>query len=484
MEILNRNISDLYIYIIGIQGSGAASLAILLHTLKARVTGSDGTEIYPTAEDLIAHQIQFYSGFSSNHKSEEIDLLIYSTAYATNNHCEILAAQNLGIACYSYPEFIGIISRVLPLLGISGTHGKTSTSAFAARIAQALGLPVVSLYGSTHTDDVEAGIQTDFSYKNYSVYPSPFCIVEACEYQEHFLQYSYFALLITNVELDHTDYYKHTDQVIDAFCKAADRVCMNGTVILCGDDPGARKVYAWILRHRPDISCILYGFDATYTYSLGDLTLKKGKTSWTLNGYEMNIPIPGKHMALNASGAIALLCEIFIFSGNENNTDQIAFLQVVARLLENYTGCKGRADIIGEAKDILVLDDYGHHPSEISITLEGLRAFYAGRRLITVFLSHTIERTSFFFKEFAQALSISDIVIVQPICIPVREIADPDRDLARTLAAEISGAFYFEDEKDCLSFLLTELKADDLVITMGAGPNRVLGVKLLALLRE
>ena len=224
-----------------------------------------------------------------------------------------------------------------------------------------------------------------------------------------------------------------------------------------------------------------YGEKATGDYRLSIKGVQNERLVFTLKGFngEFRLRVPGRHNARNAAGAIALTVSLL-----KNEKRPITFTEVgkIREALENYTGSRRRSEIIGEAGGVLVIDDYGHHPTAVSTTLSGLKEFYPGRRLVVDFMSHTYSRTAALLKEFSGSFKAADEVILHKIYASAREQYDGTVSgvtLYEAVRQKHRNVHYFEEVMDARDYLAKSLKPGDVFVTMGAGDNWRIGKAVL-----
>ena len=462
IELINRG----PVHLIGIKGTGMSALAELLVGRGIPVSGSDTTEEFYTDRILKEMDIPFREGFSGDGIPGETSLVVHSAAYTPENNAECAAAAARGIPLISYPRALGLFSRGSRFAGIAGIHGKTTTAAMAGTMLRETELPASVLVGSA----VPA-----FGGRSTSSRGRDYFIAETCEYRRHFLNFRPAWIVVTNIEEDHLDYYTGAADVMDAFTEYAMLLEENGELIYCADDPGAVELAGRAGKARPDIRLIPYGFEARGPYRIVSAGTSSGITSFSLlKAGDFEIRVPGRHMVLDAAGALALCSRLM---EDSPWTAGGRYLDAFRKGLGNYTGCRRRSEIVGEAAGVLFIDDYGHHPTEIISTLAGYREFYPGRRIIVDFMSHTYSRTEKLLEGFAGAFRSADMVILHRIYASAREkMGEVD---GRRLYAEVGRhhgkVVYFDEVMDAEDYCIETLKEGDVFITMGAGNNWVLG---------
>jgi len=354
---------------------------------------------------------------------------------------------------------------------IAGAHGKTTTTAMIALILQRVGLRPSYIVGGTAAElgsNAHAGDGVHF-------------VIEADEYDGMFLGLTPWVAVITNVELDHVDCYPTVEDVERAFALFASQTVSDGLLLVCGDSPRALSVLEQARRRwdgRPAPTVWTYGLDGSMDWNGVALTFSEtGGTRFAVQRAgrpwgRFEQAIPGRHNVSNALAAIA----VSVWMGLD--------IAVVAETLRQYRGVGRRFELKGEAAGVTVVDDYGHHPTEIRATLRAARQRFGDRRVWAVFQPHTYSRLLALFDDFAGAFEDADQVIVTDI-YAARE-RDAGAVSAASLAERIAGApaRYLPRLEDASATLLTEARAGDVIITLGAGDDDLIGEWVLAGLRR
>jgi len=462
---LPQLLAEADIYMVGIKGTGMAALAEILVAGGARVTGSDTAERFYTDDLLQSLGLHYAEGFAASNLPDQIDIVIYSAAYDPAIHVELIAAAARGLRLISYTEALGELSDAMPSVGIAGVHGKTTTAALCAVIVRAAGLPGTVLAGST---------LRDLGGRATLIQGRSFFIAETCEYRRNFLSFRPAVIVVTSIEADHLDYFHDRADVFSAFEEYARNLPPGGELIYCADDHGACELADSISRERPDIRTTGYGERADGEGRLTYLPGPSGEIRFSVGRRPFTLRIPGKHNALNAAAAlIATDRARQIARGEMGEAEFGAFARDA---VSAFTGTRRRSEVVGEAGGVLILDDYAHHPTAISVTLAGYREFYPGRRLILDFMSHTYSRTIALLDEFGTALAVADILILHEIYASARE--ENPGDVNGEQLADVRQVM------DALPLVESLVQSGDLFVTMGAGNNWELGRALFRTLEE
>ncbi len=468
---LPASLSGYRIHLVGIKGTGMSALAEILADREARITGSDGPERFYTDRILRDLRIPYWESFDAGRIDSDIRLVIHSAAYDRSENPELVAAAARGIPILTYPEALGLLSESSDASGVSGTHGKTTTVALAGTILKGWDIPATVLAGS----EVES-----FGSRSTLILGRKYFVAETCEYRRHFLHFHPQRIVVTGVEADHLDYFKNLEDVLSAFLSYCMNLPGSGQLIINHDDRGAREVESRVRENRSDVEIIPYGKTATGMYRIEEIETGPGQTLLRLSGLPepLILKIPGAHSAYNATAALALSTCMLKQVGRGLTADAV---HAMTKGIASFRGSKRRSEILGIAKDVLFIDDYGHHPTEISSTLAGLKSFYPGRRIVVDFMPHTYSRTKALLAEFGTCFSDAAVVVLHRIYSSAREKSDGSVD-GTTLFREVSRrhpqVVFFEEPGESFAFLESTLKPGDLFVTMGAGDNWRVGREL------
>lgn len=406
--------------------------------------------------------------YEAKNLPRDAQLVVYTKDEERTNP-EVLAAKKRGLAVKSYPEALGIALEGQDIIGVSGTHGKTTTTGMIASI----------LMQAQQDPSVVVGSWYSFLGGNSRLGQGRFAVVEADEYKRAFLNYKPTVALVTNVEADHLNYYKDLDDIHAAFDSFVEMVPAHGAVIVCADDLGAVKVAErFAERHR---GCVLYYGLGPRADLRGEITTLTGpvtKFTATYRGEELgefSLRVPGEHNVKNALGAIAAAA----YAGVP--------VAAVKKALAEFPGAWRRFEYKGEARGVTVIDDYAHHPTELEATLRAARARFGKRRLIAVFQPHFYGRLRDFFADFVKALQLADRVVVPPVYfVEGREREAPgvrERFNNRTLVDAVkragTQAVATDAMEQAVAAAVTGARKGDVILTIGAGTVTELGPKIL-----
>lgn len=392
-------------YFIGIKGTGMASLALILHDLGYTVVGSDKDEHFFTEMPLVERNIPIYS-FNKNNLKEGMKV-VQGNAFS-DDHEEVKMAKELGLEIYSYQDMVGELTRQFKTIGVSGCHGKTTTTSMVAHVLN-------NTKGSNYLIGDGTG---------YAKLGNDYFALEACEYKRHFLHYSPYYAIITNIELDHIDYYKDIDDVVLAYQQYADKALK--MVITCGDDLYTRNI-------KSD-KIVYYGLGEDNDIVAKNVEFRNDGTSFDVyidgDFYgRFELPLYGQHMLLNSLAVIAV-CYYEGLSAED-----------VSKYLKTFEGAKRRfkEKVIN---DIVTIDDYAHHPTEVEVTIKAARQKYPQKEIVAVLLIHTYSRARKFKQEFADALNLADKAYVMDVYVDRFEDVEPFP--ASELIAELDNGEYID----------------------------------------
>ncbi len=448
------------LHFVGIGGVGMSGLALIMNNIGFEVTGSDlkHSDITDGLENLGIK-------ISYQHSKENIadcDAVIYSSAIDPANP-EIIEAKRKNITIVPRGEMLAELMRMKIGIAISGTHGKTTTTSLTGRILE---------FGKLAPTIVVGGKVKNGS--NASIGKGKYLVCEADESDKSFLYLAPAYAIITNIEAEHLDQYKDLEEIKENFLLFANHVPFWGCVFLCSEDPASNLIMSSVQRR-----IVRYGISNQPDVKAVDIKQAAWGSIFTLiaNGAsvgEIELTIPGTHNILNALAGISVGLELGIGFNK------------IRDALKTFTGVHRRLELIGEENDIKIFDDYGHHPTEIAVTLETLKKQLSKRPIICVFQPHRYTRTYHLMDQFAKAFSFADKVIVTEIYAasekPIPGISGEV--LARRIESDHHRVVFIKDEKGILDYLKKQIKQGDSVITLGAGNIWQIGQKFLKYLKE
>jgi len=453
-------------HFVGIGGAGMSGIARIMLARGLVVSGSDARHS-PVLDELAALGARVAVGHDARNLAAlgPGDTLVVSTAIRPENP-ELVEASRRGMRVLHRAAALAEVMAGRRVLAIAGTHGKTTTTSMLTTVLRDCGAdPGYVIGGVLRETGLSAadGGGLDF-------------VAEADESDSSFLLLSPDAAIITNVEADHLDNYTDLRAIEDAFTTFARRV--TGLVVTCADDPGAREIAgrldpARVRRYgeSPDADYVLSDYKAT---GMGCVFAVTGTDGRYDSLSMLSLEVPGRHNALNATAAFAMAVELGYSPPR------------VATALAGFRGARRRLEPTGEARGVLVLDTYAHHPTELAADLRAARDLAApgGGRIIAVFQPHLYSRTRLFAAGFGSALGLADIPVVLDV-YAARE--DPEPGVTGALIADAvpGGGAHFEPDMAQVPALVARLaRPGDIVLTMGAGDVTNLGPEILEALRE
>ena len=448
----------LHIHFIGIGGISMSGLAEILLGEDFVISGSD-SKSSPLTQALEKKGATIYYGQRATNITDDVDVVVYTAAIHPDNP-EFACAKEKGLPMLTRAELLGQIMRNYDTpVAISGTHGKTTTTSMVSHILLAGDCdPTISVGG------ILPAIGGNIRVGNSETF-----VTEACEYTNSFLSFFPKISIILNMDADHLDFFKDIDDIRHSFRRFAELLPADGTLIINADTPK----YEDIIRDLP-CNVITYGLEHDADYQAADITYDKyGHASFSVlrNGVKVGsyyLKVPGIHNVSNALAAIAL--------GHLLGLSE----EVIIKGLGSFTGTDRRFQYKGIVDGVTVIDDYAHHPTEIRATLSAAEN-YPHQRLVLVFQPHTYSRTKAFLDDFADVLSMADVVVLADI-FAAREqntYGVSSKDILSRLKAKGTEAYYFPSFEEIEKFLLKNCVNGDLLITMGAGNIVEIGEALL-----
>jgi UDP-N-acetylmuramate--alanine ligase len=414
-------------HFVGIKGTGMSALAQILHDMNYEVQGSDIENKVFTQNALEARNIKILPFAKENIKE---GLTIIAGNAFPDTHPEIEEALNLGLPVIRYHRFLGEFMQMYTSVGITGVHGKTSTTGLLSHVIRGAE-PTSFLIG----DGTGNGIPN-----------SKYFAFEACEYRRHFLSYKPDYAIMTNIDFDHPDYFTNLEDVFSAFQEMALQV--KKCIIACGDDEQLQQIHA-------KVPVVYYGFGDENDFQARNVVKSTDGTSFDVfvrNTFYASFKITtyGDHSVLNALSVIALC-----------HYEGIA-VEIIQQRLQTFEGVKRRFNE-KRVGDQIIIDDYAHHPTEINATIDAARQKYPDRDIVAVFQPHTFTRTQSFLEEFAESLRKADYVYLCDIFGSARE--NVGKLSIESLLEKIDNS-HLIDEKDT-SVLKKHERA--VLVFMGAG---------------
>ncbi|MCD5401146.1 UDP-N-acetylmuramate--L-alanine ligase [candidate division NPL-UPA2 bacterium] len=436
------------VHFIGIGGAGMSGLAEIFLERGFGVSGSDMKESWITERLKAQGAVIFLSHGEEN--LSKADLVVFSSAIPSSNP-ELKAARKRRIPLLSRGEMLAELMKEKKGIAIAGTHGKTTTTSITALILCEAALDPTIIIGGKVSD---MGGSAKLGQGEYLV-------AEADESDGSFLKLFPQLAVITNIEAEHLDYYSSLEAVIDAFGKFVENIPPEGVLIFCSDCPNARKMWE---RSKLGTEILTYGLDKEADLRVEHLCMEESESRYEVFYYgrqlgEVKLQVPGKHNVCNSLAAIGVGLKVG------------ADFSRMCSCLEKFRGVERRFEIKGDLKDIIIVDDYAHHPTEIRATLEAARS-KKRERIIAVFQPHRYSRTKLLKEEFASVFQGTDVLVLTEIYsagekhlpgISGRALFETVR---RRRQREVE---FIPDKSRIADYLMSILRPGDMVITMGAG---------------
>ena len=431
------------VHFIGIGGAGMSGLARIALSHGIKVSGSDAKD-----SSVVIALTALGAKVSVGHKGENVDgadLIVFSTAISENNP-ERLRALELGLPIIARATALALLMSESKSIAVAGTHGKTTTSSMLTVALQATGADPSFAIGGTITA----------SGSNAHRGTGDFFVAEADESDGSFVAYHPYGAIITNIEHDHVDFFADENAVFEAFTDFVTTIDSEGFLIYCNDDKGSRKLGSTVTNTRT----FTYGTSPDSDLVIDQITLlplgSSARAIWhgKVIG-KLELSVPGHHNLMNAAAALA--AGIVLDQAPGEMIDGLA----------TFKGAGRRFEIKGTVNGIRVIDDYGHHPTEIEVTLTAARRFAGEGRLIVVFQPHRYSRTKAFIDNFATTLDLADEVIVLEIYAasekPIAGIS------SEAIVEKMTHGSFIPNFIDAVDAVVKSAKPGDVVITLGAG---------------
>jgi UDP-N-acetylmuramate--alanine ligase len=482
----NINLSKIKkIYMIGIKGVGMTMLAQFLAAKGYEVTGSDKAEVFMTDRVLAKYGIKVKQDFNVANIPADADLIIYSSAYNPQTNVEVAAAMKGKIKILTYAEVLGEIFNQMYGIAVCGSHGKTTTTAWLGYVLMRAGLKPNVLVGARVEQFDGAGTYGDSDY----------LVIEADEYQNKLKYYNPKVILLNNIDHDHHDFYPTLESYISAFTDFMQKIPKKGFLVTNFDDEIIAKtanvnckgkVISYAL-NREDVDYFAYdikqeGLKQYFKVACSgeeenNLSLRAERSNLVPKSKnriaspearndnvelgDFSIQLLGKHNVYNALAVIATSIELGID------------LKDIRIYLGEFTGTDRRSKIMGKFRGATIIDDYGHHPTEIKATLAGLRSAYPKNKITAVFHPHLFSRTKALINEFAASFGDADKVVVLDIYGSARETQGGVSSLELITKMQEydhdKKIIHVTDLKDCEKYLRENIERDEIVVLMGAG---------------
>lgn len=436
------------IYMIGIGGISMSGLAHILVSWNFCVSGSDQNTSKIT-DELISNGIKVNIGQNYENINDTIDLVVYTAAIKEDNP-EMIHARELNIKMLERGEFLGELTKLFKdTIGISGTHGKTTTTSMVSEVFLAANLDPT----------IQVGSILKSINGNYRVGKSDYLIIEACEYCDSYLNFKQKSAIVLNIDNDHLDYFKTFDNIKKSFRTYVSHLPKDGLLVLNKDDNNT-----YDLKNYTDAKIVTYGIEEKADFNAKNITFNElGIPTYDLykdNEFlsKIELGVIGKHNVLNSLACIALCMNY--------NID----IEFIKKGLINYTGAARRFEYKGEFNGAKVYDDYGHHPTEVEAVAKSILNKKYNKSYV-IFEPHTYSRVKNYYKEFAKSLISFDNIIITDIFAAreTNEFNVSPEDIINEIKKLGANAIHISDFNDIKEYLKNKVKENDLILTLGAG---------------
>jgi UDP-N-acetylmuramate--alanine ligase len=453
-----------HVHFVGVGGIGMSGIAEVLLNMGFRVSGSDLRR-----SDVTARLESLGAKIFEGHAAENVSgahVVVRSTAVRDDNP-EVIEARRRSIPVIPRAEMLGELMRLKPhTVAVAGSHGKTTTTSMVATVLAHAGLDPTVVVGGV----------VGAMGSNARLGKSDLMVVEADESDRSFLMLTPTFAVVTNIDREHMDHYTDMTDVRKCFADFVNKVPFYGAAVLCLDDPHVQAVIPEVVRRR-----ITYGLSAQADISAREVRYDKqfGSTFQVRRMGEpigeVSLHVPGLHNIYNSLAAIAVGLEL-----------EVPF-ETIAGALESFAGVNRRFQLKGEVGGVIIIDDYGHHPTEVRATLVAAKLSSAGRRMVVLFQPHRYTRTQDLMEEFARSFNNADVLMLTDIYAASE---DPIPGVSAESLVEAVRRFGHKDARyvgsidEATQALLDEVRPNDMVITLGAGNVYRVGERLPELLKE
>jgi UDP-N-acetylmuramate--alanine ligase len=444
------------IHFVGIGGIGMSGIAEVLLNLGYKISGSD-----LRFSEVTEHLQGLGASIVEGHRAENVgqaEVVVTSSAVHDDNP-EVMAAYEKKIPVIRRAEMLAELMRMKIGIGIAGTHGKTSTTSMIGQVLTRAGMDPTLVIGG----------KVRYLGSNAKLGTGQYLVAEADEFDRSFLKLAPVIAVITTIEAEHLDCYRDLDEIKNAFVEFANKVPFYGAIIACLDERGVQAIMP-----RLEKRCITYGLSSQAELQARNIRFDGMRTDYEVHNGKgllgiINLNVPGVHNVKNSLAAVAVGLDL-----------EIPF-EMIAGALAEFNGVYRRFEIKGERKGALVIDDYGHHPTEIEATLKAAKDAFS-RRVVAVFQPHLFSRTRDFYNEFGGAFFQADVLVVTDV-YPAREA--PIEGVTGELIAKAAkdkghrNVHYVADKRLIPDELEKLVKPNDIVITLGAGDINKYGEEFL-----
>src|SRR3989338_1087016 len=445
------------LHFVGVKGVAMSGMAVMAQKLGYIVTGSDVAEVFPTDELLHKNKIEVFEGFRAENLKGRHPTLIVSAAYGDSNP-EVKEARRRRLRVRTQSELLGEFLRSYEGIGVSGVHGKTTTSSILAFLLKESGFSPSYVIGAPDVPGLQG---------NSHLGDGKFFVVEADEYRKSeadktpkFLDLSLKHVIVTSIEFDHPDVFDSAESVYVEFYKLLTKVPRDGTIIACIDWQLVRR----LVNRFVDRVCLTYGFDSGADFQIVDFTEDAVGISFALKTGEKKLgpftsSLPGPYNAQNIAAAIVMALKLG------------ATQKAIMKALPKFVGAKRRFERLGEVNGALVIDDYAHHPTAVTNVIAAAHHKFPDKKITIVFQPHTYSRTGKFLREFAKSLVGADRIILLDIWASAREETGSVtlNDLLSEIKENRPDVEFRSSLEEVAKYIKGTVSESDVVLLVGAG---------------
>ncbi len=445
------------VHLIGVGGISMSGIAKVLLEMGVEVTGSDMNS-NDVIEKLQKMGAKIHIGHAGSNIDSDVDMVVVTAAIPENN-IEMVAAIKRELPVWKRSQFMGFLMREKIGICVSGMHGKSTTSSIISELLYRMDEDPTVLIGAVNKE-----LKSNSRYGK-----SDLLVAEACEFDRSFLDFEPKIAVILNIEEEHLDTYKGLDDIVETFSSYCKKVPDDGLLVGCLDDENVQKVFVEQTKMK-----VGYGFaekpenfSGVY-WQIVDFKVKNATSTWKikiddeLEDREYVLTLPGEFNVLNATAAL-IVADFLVLDMDE-----------VKDKLIKITGSVRRFDVLGEKDGVLVIDDYGHHPTEIRNAIKAVRDFYPKKKLYTLFWPHQYNRTEQFFDQFVESFDMVDKLVI--LDVYEARICDTDKSkynskiLSENIGKRGVDVEYIPNYEEALEYLKKNIEKDSVLLTIGAGP--------------
>lgn len=457
---MDNNIKEFKnVHFVGIGGIGMSGIASILLKENKQVSGSD-LKNSSILDSLSKQGAKIYLGHSKDNIKSGIDFVIYSSAIPKDN-VELIAAKSFGIPIVKRAQMLAYLMNSKKGIAVTGAHGKTTTTSLISHILIEAGLNPSAAIG---------GILRNLS-DNAKVGNGDYFVIEADESDGSFLYYRPQFAVITNIDFEHMDYYKNWNNLIGAYEKFVSRLKPQGKIYACGDD---RKLSSILRKYKDRVR--FYGKSPKNDIYSSNIVMDKFWSYFEFNMHgkkfgKIKLPLAGEHNILNALAAISLCLELGVD------------FKTIVRIVENFKGAERRFQVRLSKPDVMVMEDYGHHPTEIKAVLKAAKNL-GYKRLVAIFQPHRYTRTKLLLDEFANTFKLADSTIITDIYSAQEPemIGVNGRMLCQRIKDTSCNDCIFLPKEKIHDFIFLNRKEGDLFLFLGAGDINKIACQLTQIL--